>query len=116
MEDVDDDARAVEHLRAGRALEVARLARRDLVVDDHDLRLRRRLRIGSVGGASGFAPSAPSNRSRAFDLRGVARSDDPLPAGDRREFEASPRRAPPAAERVAPLRHRADDLVAERLH
>ena len=46
MEDLDDHAGAIEHLRAGRALEVARLARRDLVIDDHELRLRRRVRIG----------------------------------------------------------------------
>jgi hypothetical protein len=39
------DIFAVEHLRPGCTLKVACLARRDLVIDDHELRLRPRFRI-----------------------------------------------------------------------
>src|SRR5260221_13858648 len=45
MEDLHDHTRPIEHLRTGSALEVACLARRDLLIDDHELRLRRRVRI-----------------------------------------------------------------------
>src|SRR5690606_13969581 len=37
VEDLDDDAGAVEHLRARRALEVPELAGRDVVVDGHEV-------------------------------------------------------------------------------
>src|SRR5690606_19694463 len=40
MEDVDDDASAVEHRRAGGALEVTRLAGREIVVDGDQIDLR----------------------------------------------------------------------------
>src|SRR5208283_5445331 len=45
MEDLHDHASPIKHLRTGSTLEVACLARRDLVIDDHELRLWRRLRI-----------------------------------------------------------------------
>jgi len=45
MEDLHDHAGPIEHLRAGCTLEVAYLARRDFVIDDHKFRLRRRFRI-----------------------------------------------------------------------
>jgi DNA-binding transcriptional LysR family regulator len=92
------------------------LGNRDRV--DHELRPRWRLRI-------------------SFDLRGVRllhvgvlkalaglrllqdchRSDDARPAGDRRKFRKPPlAEHRPAVDRVALLRHRADDLVTECLH
>lgn len=40
MKDLDDDTGTVEHLNAGRALEVARLARRNVVVDRDEIDLR----------------------------------------------------------------------------
>src|SRR4051794_38593654 len=39
MEDLDDDAGAVEHLASRRALEVARLARREIVIDGDEVHL-----------------------------------------------------------------------------
>ena len=57
VEDLDDDAGAIEHLGAGRALEVARLARGDLVVDDDHRGLAGRLVI-----ARGRARPAPARR------------------------------------------------------
>src|SRR5260370_31673022 len=45
MEDLHDHSGPIKHLRTGSALEVACLARRDLLIDDHELRLRRRVRI-----------------------------------------------------------------------
>ena len=118
MEDLHDHAGPIEHLRASRTLEVACLARRDVVINDHELRLRRRLRI-------------------RLDLRGVRlllvgvfkalaglrhpgychRSDDARPAGNRREFLKPPlTEYRPAVDLVSLLRHRADDHVTERLH
>src|SRR4051794_16520241 len=56
MEDLDDDARAIEHDASHRALEVARLAGRDLVIDgyERDARLVARflvVRLGRRGSA-----------------------------------------------------------------
>ena len=45
MENLNDDAGPIKYLRTGRALKVAGLAWRDVMVDDHEFRLRRRLRI-----------------------------------------------------------------------
>ena len=108
----------IEHLRTGCALEVACLGRRDLVIDDHELWLRRRLRIrldlrsirlllvGILKALAGLRL-----------LRDCHRSDDARPAGDRREFLKPPlAEHRPAVDLVALLRHRADDLVTERLH
>src|SRR6266849_336457 len=50
MENLYDHAGPIEDLRSGRALEVASLARRDVMIDDHEFRLRRRLRIGLAPG------------------------------------------------------------------
>ena len=57
VEDVDDDAGAVEHLGAGGALQVAHLAGRDVVVDHHH---RGELRVEVRSGAH-----------RGFDLVAV---------------------------------------------
>ena len=38
MENLHDNPGPVEHLRAGRALEIAGLARRNIVIDYHELR------------------------------------------------------------------------------
>ena len=118
MEDLDDDAGAIEHLRAGRTLEVARLARRDLVIDDHELRLRRRLRIRlDLRGIRLLLVGVLKAFAGLRLLRDRHRSDDAGPAGDRREFLEPPlAEHRPAADPVALLRHRADDLVTERLH
>ena len=49
MEDLDDDARAIEDARIGRAFEVARLARRNLVIhDDHGGSLRIAVHFGAA--------------------------------------------------------------------
>src|ERR1019366_10791694 len=45
MENLHDHAGPIEHLGTGCTLEIACLARRDLMINDHELRLRRRLRI-----------------------------------------------------------------------
>jgi hypothetical protein len=120
VEDLDDHAGPIEHLGAGGALEAAGLARRDLVIDDHERRPRRRVRVRlGFGRPRVRLPFVGILEARAgFRLpRGRHRSDDTSPAGDPGEF-----RKPPlaehrlAADRVALLRQRADDLVAERLH
>ena len=118
MEDLHDHAGAIEHLRAGRALEVACLARRDLVIDDHELRLRPRFRIRlDLRGIRLLLVGVLKALAGLRLLRDRHRSDDARPAGDRREFLKPPlaehRRA---VDLVALLRHRADDLVTERLH
>src|SRR6266545_1021841 len=118
MEYLHDHASPIEHLRTGCTLEVACLARRELVIDDHELRLWRRLRIrlnlrrirllrvGVLKALTGLRL-----------LRICHRSDDARPAGDRREFLKPPlAEHRPAVDLVALLGHRADDLVAERLH
>jgi hypothetical protein len=38
IKDFDDHSGPVEHLRTGGAFKIARLARRDLVIDDHEPR------------------------------------------------------------------------------
>jgi hypothetical protein len=71
VEDLDDHAGAVEDADAGRLLEVAGLTRRDLVVDDDDLRAPRAVRVAVVlvlvGPSS--SPSGPSpRRMRALSV------------------------------------------------
>src|SRR4029078_11075149 len=48
MEDLDDHPGAIEHLRTGCTFQVPRLSRRELVIDDDDPRLRRRVSIGLI--------------------------------------------------------------------
>src|SRR5439155_26607560 len=113
MEDLDDHTRAIQDLRGrGRALDVAELARRQLVVDDDD------------GGAR-----LPGGRGRRravllflfvffgrFRLAGRTLGDDALPAGpggQLHQLALAEQRG--GAEALALLRHLADDLEAERL-
>src|ERR1019366_4988937 len=118
MEDLHDHAGPIEHLHAGCALEVAGLARRDIVIDDHEPRLRRRLWIAlDVRGIRFLLVGVLKAFAGLRLVRGCHGSDDARSAGDRRELLEPPlaehRRA---ADLVALLRHRADDLVTERLH
>ena len=118
VKDLHDHTRAIEYLRTGCALEVARLVRRDVMVDDHELRLRRRfgirlcllaiqlVRVGILKALAGLRLANSGHRS-----------DDAGATGNCREF-----RKPPLAQHrravdlVALLRQRADDLVTERAH
>jgi hypothetical protein len=118
MKDLHDNAGPIEHLRPGCTLKVACLARRDLVIDDHELRLRPRFRISlELRGIRLLLVGALKALAGLRLLRNCLRSDDARSAGDRREFLEPPlaehRRA---VELVALLRHGADDLVTERLH
>ena len=82
VEDVDDDAGAIEHQGAGRLLEVAQLARGQLVVDDHHRgllpdaagwRLAGAVRVGgSSSSASPSSAASASQRSLAFEVRSAA--------------------------------------------
>ena len=116
VEDLHDHACPVEHFGAGRPLQVARLARGNLMVDDHDvgrwLRVRPwRLRRGSQLGARVKAPSRLRRRW------GRHRADHARSTGERRQVVQ-----PPLAQhgcpikRFASLRQGADDLVAQCLH
>ena len=126
MEDLDDDAGPIQHLRAGGALEVAGLARRDFMIDNHEVRLRRRLRIGRARAGIrlvlvGFFVSFLVGVFKTLAGLRLAlyrhRSDDAGPAGQRREFLEPPfAEHGAAADRIALLRDRYDDFVAERLH
>jgi len=90
MEDLHDHAGAIKHLRTGCTLEVACLARRDLVIDDHELRLRRHLRIWLDLRASGFfsrRPQSVRGPSTSAGLPSIRRRPS---AGDRREFLKPP--------------------------
>src|SRR5260221_8883608 len=118
MEDLHDHAGPIEHKRTGRTLEVAGLTRRDLVIDDHVLGLGRRIRVGlDPGGIGLLLVGVVEALARLRSLLGRHRCDDARPACHRRELrELSLPHYRPAVERVALLRQRADDLVAERLH
>src|SRR5450631_1268667 len=115
MEDLHDHASPIEHLRTGCTFEVACLARRDLVIDDHELRLRRRLRIRLSRRAIRLLLVGVLKTLAGLGLlQDCHRSDDACPAGDRREFSKPPlAEYRPAVDRVALLRHRADDLVTD---
>ncbi len=116
MEDLHDHPGAVEHLRAGCALEIAGLARRNIVVDDHELRPCLRIRFAPPGVRLllvGVLKALAGLRLALYRHR----SDHAGPAGHRGEFLKPPlaehRRA---ADLVALLRQRADDVVTQRLH
>jgi len=88
------------------------------MIDDHELRLRRRLRIRLDLRRARLPLVGVFKALAGFRLPGYRhRSDDARPAGNRREFLKPPlAEHRPAADLVALLRHRADDLVTERLH
>ena len=119
MEDLDDDAGTIQDLRGGRALEVAELAGRQLVVDDKDggARLpggrgrrrrcaavlsRLRLRPLRLLQSLSPCPEDPWNAARAAG-----------PGGQLSQLALAEQRG--GAEALALLCHRADDLEAERL-
>jgi hypothetical protein len=118
MEDLHDDASAIEHLRTGCALEIACLARRDLVIDDHELGLLRCLRIVLDLRRFRFLLGTVLEVLAGLGLpRDRHRSDDARSASERREFlEAALAEHRSATDPGALLRNRANDLVAERLH
>jgi hypothetical protein len=116
VEDLDDDAGTIQDLHGGRALDVAELARRQLVVDDNDggARLpggrRRRLevqRFGLVFLFVFFSRSRLAWRSLGDDTRAAG------PGGQLYQLALAEQRG--SAEALAFLRHLADDLEAERL-
>ena len=85
--DLHDHASLIKHLRTGCTLEVACLARRDRVIDDHELRLRRRLRIRlDLRGIRLLLGGILKAFAGLRLLRDCHRSDDARPAGDRRKF------------------------------
>jgi hypothetical protein len=51
-EDVDDQRRSIEHLAVEQLLEGALLVRRQLVVDDQDVEIGRRLLVDQLRGAT----------------------------------------------------------------
>jgi hypothetical protein len=118
MEDLHDHAGPIEHLRSGCALEVACLARRDLVIDDHELRLWGRVWIRlDLRGFRLLFVGILKALARLRLLRDCHRSADARPAGDRPELCEPPLAEHcPAVDPVALLRHRAGDLVTECLY
>src|ERR1035437_9866839 len=88
------------------------------MIDDHELRLRRRLRMRLYLPGIRLLLVAVFKALAGLRLPGYRhRSDDACPAGNRREFLKPPlAEHRPAADLVALLRYRADDLVTERLH
>jgi hypothetical protein len=114
VEDFDDDAGAVQHLRARGAFQVADLARRQLVIHDDELRLRAGFRFRGSGSCGGGALEA---LPRLGGRRRRHGADHAAAAGQRRQLgqlAAAQQRAGAGA--LAPLRNRPGHLVAERLH
>jgi hypothetical protein len=122
VEDFDDDAGTVQHLRAGGAFQVADLAGRQLVIDDDEFR-------PAGGCGDGIRPIQSGlgrldRRGRAFEsLPGLGsrgwrhRADHPGATGQRRQFrQLAAAQQRPGAGAIALLRHGADHLVAQRLH
>src|ERR1019366_7223044 len=88
------------------------------MIDDHELRLRRRPRIRLYLPGMRLLLVGIFKALAGLRLPGDRhRSDDARSAGNRREFLKPPlAEHRPAADLVALLRYRADDLVTERLH
>src|ERR1017187_3822850 len=88
------------------------------MIDDHEIRLRPRRRIRLHLPGIGFLLAGAFKALAGLRLPLYRhRSDDAGPAGNRREFLKPPlAEHGSAADLVALLRYRADDLVAERLH
>ena len=118
MEDLHDHAGSIEHLRAGCALDVAGLARRDIMIEDDEFRLRRRVRIVSRSRGIRLVLATALKAFAGLRLpRRRHRSDDARPAGKCREVLKPPfAKHRCAVDPVALLRHGAGNLVAERLH
>jgi hypothetical protein len=109
MENLDDDAGAVEHLDAGGAFEVAYLAGREFVIDDDEFRLACRLRFGVGRGLGGFEFLA----GLGFRRRRHG-ADDAGAAGEGGEFgQLAAAEQQGRAGALALLRQRADDLIAQ---
>ena len=120
VEDLDDDAGAVQHLGAGGALEVADLAGRELMIDDDEL--------GLAGGAQTWLSRIGlcwvDRRGNAFKplprlgLRGWRhRADHTGATGQRRQLrKLAAAQQQPCPGALALLRHCADNLIAQRLH
>ena len=118
MKDLHDYAGPVEHLGTGCALEIARLGRRELVIDDHELRLWRRLRIRLDRERLRLSVAGVHEALTGLRvLRDGHRSDDSSPAGHRRKLREAPlAEQGPTAGPGTLLRQRADDLVSEGFH
>src|ERR1700737_2849925 len=118
MENLHDHAGPIKYLRAGCTLKVACLVWRDIMIDDHELRLRRRLRIRLALRAIRLLLVGVFKALAGLRLpEGCHRSDGARPARNHREFLKPPlAEHRPAVNLVALLRHSADDLVTERLH
>src|SRR5262249_35264685 len=135
LEDREDHGAAVEHLRAGRALEVARLRGREVAVDEHEARpLAAGARLSRALAPCGARALRPAlldlvgigrglravvgvlRRAPAAARPGRAAGDHPAAAGPARELAQLPRAdAGPRSEPRAALRHAAHDLETERL-
>ena len=124
VENLHDHARAVQHRRPRGALQVARLARRDLVIDHHQR--RRAGRRGAGGGGVGVA-LVPLVVLAVFGGRATGarlvlpgrsgRRDDPGPAREHRQLgQLALADHGGGGERAASLRHRGDHVVAEGVH
>ena len=117
MEDLDDHTRAIQDLRGrGRALDVAELARRQLVVDDDDGGARLPDGRGRRREAQRFGLVLLFVFFGRFLLAGKALGDDTRaagPGGQLHQLALAEQRG--GAEALALLRHLADDLEAERL-
>jgi hypothetical protein len=119
MKDIDDDAGAIEDLRAGRAFEVTRLARSNLVIHDHDRRLGGRNRGRAVDPfvrlPIGIAASDRSPLCARLRLHvGRTRGDDALAPRECSELsELAVAKHRGRGKRIASLRDRRRDLEAK---
>jgi hypothetical protein len=115
MEDLHDHTRPVENLRASGVLEIARLARRYLMIDDDEFRLTCAVRQRLVSGNIRFCRPGILKALACLRFLGSRPSPhDPGPAGDCCQFrELSLAQHRQAADAVALLRYRPCDLVAK---
>ena len=112
VEYLDDDAGAVQHLGAGRAFQVAYLAWRQLVIDDHVFRFPGAVR-GRPGGAGSLAGIVETLPRLGF-WRRRHRPDHPGAASQRGQFgELAAAEQQPRTGALASLRDRGSHLVAQ---
>ncbi len=125
VEDLDDDAGPIEHLGAGGALQVARLAGRDLVVDDHHRRRAGGLGAGLLGGVLvlvvvrrvGVVAGGGAAGAGLVLLGRGAGGDGARAAGELRELPELALAEDRGGREGAPLlRDGGDHLVPERVH